>query len=245
MENKQKYAAPALSKGLKILEFMSMIKEPISLQALADGLQIKTSQIYRMVYVLELNGYLQKLSQTDRYMMTPKVFVLGNQFRSNFTLIELVMPILNEISQEVNQSCHLAIQTDTNTSVIAQAQWSSPLGFYTKIGFTKPIHTTNSGILILSYLDASLRDKILKFHNAYSEAMIKKLKQIAHKRYSILRSAYVGGVIDLSVPVFSSATNKILGAITVPYINILDNEYTLKSTLKYLLHNPKTKSLYL
>mgnify|MGYP002351395733 FL=1 len=52
--------APALEKGLRILEYILAANETVSLSRIAESVGYKVSEIQRMVEYLATNGYLVK-----------------------------------------------------------------------------------------------------------------------------------------------------------------------------------------
>ncbi len=63
-EDAARYSAPALEKGLDILEHLSSTRAALNLGELADALGRTRSEIFRMVAVLEARGYLDREGQT-------------------------------------------------------------------------------------------------------------------------------------------------------------------------------------
>ena len=57
-KTEEAYQAPALAKGLEVLEFLSGQTEPYAVSELARALGRSRNEIYRMVVVLERSGYL-------------------------------------------------------------------------------------------------------------------------------------------------------------------------------------------
>jgi DNA-binding IclR family transcriptional regulator len=64
-----KYTAPALDKGLDILEVLANADQPMSLNALAKAMGRTVSEIFRMAVTLEQRGYLI-LDDNDRYSLS-------------------------------------------------------------------------------------------------------------------------------------------------------------------------------
>jgi len=56
----RRYRAPALDKGLEILEYLSGQRMPLTQLEIADGLQRSSGEIYRMLLCLEERGYLAR-----------------------------------------------------------------------------------------------------------------------------------------------------------------------------------------
>ena len=67
-----RYSAPALDKGLDILEALSASADGYSLNQLSQVLQRNVNEIFRMVVTLERRGYIQADS-SDRYTLTLKM----------------------------------------------------------------------------------------------------------------------------------------------------------------------------
>ena len=69
--NAESYQAPALKKGLEVLEFLAGQAEPYAVSELARALGKSRNEIYRMVIVLEQLGYLAR-TDADRFALTRK-----------------------------------------------------------------------------------------------------------------------------------------------------------------------------
>lgn len=69
------YTAPALEKGLEILELLSQADAPMTLMQLSQSLNRSSSEIYRMVEVLVQRGYLVR--EAGQHRLSLKLFNLG------------------------------------------------------------------------------------------------------------------------------------------------------------------------
>ena len=72
---KTNYSAPALEKGLDILELLAHQSEGLTKSQLARLLQRSVSEIFRMLLCLEGRGYIAQVSE-ERYSLTLKLFQL-------------------------------------------------------------------------------------------------------------------------------------------------------------------------
>ena len=54
------YSAPALEKGLDIIELLASMQRPMATREIADQLNRSKSEIFRMVFVLVARGYLRR-----------------------------------------------------------------------------------------------------------------------------------------------------------------------------------------
>ena len=74
-----KYRAPALSKGLDILEHLASEAEGKSQAEIAKTLGRTTSEIFRMLMVLRKRGYVHLNEEDDRYSLTTKLFEIAHR----------------------------------------------------------------------------------------------------------------------------------------------------------------------
>jgi len=241
-----KYQAPALLRGLKILEVLAKSKEPLSLQELGTKLGLKPSNIFRMVYVLEEEFYIQK-EKFDKYALSPKLFSLGVQALNSYSLLDLVYPILKEISKKTNQSCHFSVKTNNSMLVLAKADSPSILGFSIRPGYTRLLEKSSSGKVILAFLDSDEKEKLFdKFDLEYDEVFIKKLKSdlelVEKQGFRISASQYVEGIKDITVPILPSLKHNPPSAICIPYVNTKENTSTEEEALKILLKSSEKLS---
>ena len=73
----QKYRAPALEKGLAVLELLAGARRPMSLNVISRHLKRSVSELFRMIQVLEFLGYLEISSSGEGYVLSNKLFALG------------------------------------------------------------------------------------------------------------------------------------------------------------------------
>ncbi|MDE1315312.1 helix-turn-helix domain-containing protein [Vibrio aestuarianus] len=81
MENNKKteYRAPALEKGLEILELLASHEEPLTKKQIADKLNRSINEIFRMLSVLIEKQYIEFNDDSSSYSLTLKMFALSNQ----------------------------------------------------------------------------------------------------------------------------------------------------------------------
>src|SRR5258706_6330593 len=72
-----RYRAPALEKGLDILEALAGVSEPLTTPQLAERLGRSPSELFRMVYILERRGHIQESPFGQGYERTNKSITLN------------------------------------------------------------------------------------------------------------------------------------------------------------------------
>lgn len=59
----RKYRAPALEKGLDVLELLSSHGRPMTPSQMSVTLKRSVSELFRMIQVLEFRGYIEQSSE--------------------------------------------------------------------------------------------------------------------------------------------------------------------------------------
>ena len=68
--DKKNYSAPALDKGLDILELLAVSASGLTQAEIAEHLNKSVNEIYRMLNTLKVRNYLEFDSSTDSYKLS-------------------------------------------------------------------------------------------------------------------------------------------------------------------------------
>src|SRR5579863_6282269 len=77
---KERYAAPALDKGLDILELFASESNGLTASELARRLGRTVGELFRMLVRLEQRGYVCQVPPDDRYFLTLKLFEVAQRY---------------------------------------------------------------------------------------------------------------------------------------------------------------------
>lgn len=154
------YAAPALDKGLDILEMLADAEQPMSLNVLAKAMGRTVSEIFRMAVTLEQRGYLS-LDSNDRYSLSLKMLELSHRQQPLKSLVATAMPLMRELAGRAYQSCHLSVYHDGQLLVVAQVDTPGPFTMGAKVGALGKLSDTASGTVLLAFRDEAERTRML------------------------------------------------------------------------------------
>ncbi len=222
-DRERRYSAPALEKGLDILEFLSECRDPQSLQQIGDGVGRTKGEIFRMVSVLAQRGYIERPEGDDRFRVTDRLFRLGMNRPVNRSLIEIALPFMNAFAETTGYSCHLAVMSGTQIAVVARVESTSHIGFTVRIGYRQPLVLTGSGHCLMAFVNARRR------HSLYEElrrddpwidldALTRTLDAARAAGHVWRPSSITEAVIDLSSPVIDRREGGAIAALTCPYL---------------------------
>src|ERR1700755_564299 len=88
------YTAPALEKGLDILELLAASDQAMTTGQIAEALGRSKNEIFRMVFVLENRNYLMRDPATDMLRLSNRLFQMGLRTPRTRQLTEGAIPAL-------------------------------------------------------------------------------------------------------------------------------------------------------
>ena len=225
----QRYSAPALEKGLDILEVLTESSAGYTLNELAQRLDRSVSEIFRMAVTLQRRGYVQ-VSENDRYTLTLKLFELGNRQAPIQSLTTLAQPLLRNLANQALQSCHLSVYESGRVVIIAQVDSPERWSFGMKVGAVMGLTDTSSGHVLLAFRDEGERTRMLQAHSQVDGELEIDLPQldaaladIRKRGYERMPSRQTRGVTNIAFPVLGSSGYAV-GAINVPFIERIDRK---------------------
>lgn len=222
---KTEYRAPALEKGLDILELLALQDEPLSKKQIAESLDRSINEIFRMLSVLVEKQFIEYDSYTSTYALTLKMFALSNQHPPIAQLLKRATPLMEDICNKVNQSCHMSAYSNGEMAVIARHESPYKMGFSLRLGSIIDICSSGSGIVFLSFLSEEKRQSVLDRLDATPEEKAHALSHVEATRergYYVGESPQIKGVTNISVPIFG-VLGDVLATITIPYMTLNSN----------------------
>ena len=215
------YSAPALEKGLDILELLAKAEEPLSARCIAEALGRSKSEIFRMVFVLVERGYLNRDAATDQLTLSNKLFEIGMRTPRSRQLVEVAMPAMQRLSDLVGYSSHLVIINRGETVVIAAAAGSAELNLTLRLGYRRPALEASSGQTIIAFQKPETRVRLVAESLALSQephdraALQAQLDQIVADGFLVSPSHDVIGVTDICAPILDR-DDRAVASVVIP-----------------------------
>lgn len=224
---KQKYSAPALQKGLDIIEALSEAPQGYTLNQLSQVLDKTVHEIFRMVSTLLEREYIQ-IDEHNRYSLSLKLFNIVHKQEPVSSLIREAIPLLAELAERSMQSCHLAIYQNGRVIIVSQHDSPERWSFGLKAGVFLGLTDTSSGHILLAFSDEITRARMLNHHvKVEGETELDPgqlfaiLDEVRDKGYASMPSLQIQGVTNIAVPVLG-LNGQVHAAINVPYIARID-----------------------
>jgi DNA-binding IclR family transcriptional regulator len=223
-----RYRAPALDKGLDILELLASQPNGLTRAEIVKAMGRGPSEIYRMLERLVVRDYVSRSVEGDRYALTMKLFVLGSQHPPVRRLVARALPLMDRFAHDTQQSVHLATPDRGAAVVVAQSSGPANWEFRLRIGARLDLLTTSSGQTLLAFQEPGRRHETMAIWGSLEQAkhladMEPSLEDIRMQGYRIGESLQLVGVRDISAPVLGP-TGEALAVLTCPYLRRIDRQ---------------------
>jgi DNA-binding IclR family transcriptional regulator len=225
--NKRAYTAPALEKGLDILELLADEPLGLSLTEIAQKLDRSVGQIFRMLFVLEQRGYLTVDPTSENYKLSFRLFELAHRHTPIKRLSAAAGPIMRALARTLHQSLHLAVFYRGRCIVMVQEASPGPTGFNVRLGSDIQLLQSCSGHVLLAFSDDETRERMLSEASPADRKLIGKkelkkvLADVRKQGYECMDSAITYGVKDIGFPVYDF-DDQVVAALTCPFLERID-----------------------
>ena len=219
------YAAPALEKGLDILEALCRSERPLTQKEIAQILGRSVGEIYRMIACLVGRNYVT-LADENSYAITTKLFELAHVNPPTHRLLFEATPIMQRLAGELDQSCHLTIYGQGKQVVLCKVDTPSGMGFAVRAGAELDVLISASGRVLLAFQDDETRklriEESLQRRPEQANPQIGTLlDSIRAAGYESIPSVQVRGLFAVSFPILDTQ-GRAIAALTVPYAERID-----------------------
>ncbi|MCX5512818.1 IclR family transcriptional regulator [Kaistia algarum] len=233
------YSAPALTKGLDVLELLAANNEPMTLKAIAEGLSRSKNEIFRMVMALQERDYIERDPVTDGYQLTDRLFKLGLHTPRVRDLVAVALPEMADLAEQIGQSPHLVVVHNGFTVVTAVVPGGADMSFTLKLGYQRLAVDATSGNVIIAHQSRPVRDRMVAESLAHAKVPIDpaeldaRLDAIAARGYDMHDSRDFVGITDICCPVVG-IDNQAAASIIISYVNRHNRENRQDAALRTL-----------
>lgn len=219
------YSAPALEKGLDILEMLCRSEGPLSQKEIAQKLGRSVGEIYRMVTCLVDRNYVAQVDESS-YTITTKLYELSHINPPTHRLLFEAMPLMQRLAKELDQSCHLTVYSQGKQLVLAKVDAPSGMGFSVRTGSELDVLISASGRVLLAFQTNEttklwIEESIQRRPDQSDPQIGAILDTIRKTGFESIPSVQVRGLYAVSFPILDTQ-GKALAALTVPYAERID-----------------------
>ena len=213
-------------KTFQILHAFDGPHRQMPLSEIARAANLDRSAAQRLVYTLEVLGYLRRVHGTRNYALTPKLLQFSyNYLRAN-ELIEKAFPYLLDISRSVGETTNLQELDGAEIVFVARFPGKHLVNIEFMVGSRLPAYYTASGTAILSRLSEEEREEILArtdlrpltpYTVCDPDRLRARVREAGEKGYALLINETVMGDISVGAAITDEHGRAVGGlSISVP-----------------------------
>lgn len=224
-EEEGRYRAPALDKGLDMIELLATTEEGMTLKDISTALGRSPTELYRMLDRLARRGYVARSG--DTYELTMKLFLLAHLRPPIKRLVAQAMPVMRRFTNAAEQACHLVKYDRGELVVIAQVEAPGYWGVTIRVGARIGLVNSGSGHVLLAFASPEERNLMFEEHEAMPyetspPGLEQRLEKVRRQGYEAMESQQTPAVANISVPIIG-ANNAVLAVLTCPFVRRLEN----------------------
>ncbi|WP_018183220.1 IclR family transcriptional regulator [Kaistia granuli] len=206
---KPAYSAPALEKGLDVLELLASLSEGVTPSQIAQQLGRSLQEVYRVVVALERRGYIQRPPGEESLVLSSKLHDLSYRYPPMRRLVDAARPVLNRVAIDAYQAFHLAVLDGLSIRVVAQVDSPAPLGFRLRVGTQNPAIRTASGRLLIAYQPPAVQEWLFEAIGQTApksevEWLRRRVEVVRSVGYEMIAGEALKGITDVSFPILDS-----------------------------------------
>src|SRR4051794_4005827 len=192
----------AVQRILAIFESFTAERSSLTLQEIADRIELPKSTTFRIVQSLEKAGYLVRL-EDQKYCLSFRFTRLAGLVKSTLGIREIARPIMAELADATKETVSIYTISGRNRVCIdALASNASPLRSVSQPGEHVPLSVGSSSKLLAAYLPpkelAPIAGQIARATRRPQAEVLAELRKIRDQQYAVSHGERVLGVSSMS-----------------------------------------------
>jgi IclR family KDG regulon transcriptional repressor len=141
----------SVDRVLGLIELLSQQPEGAGVGQIAQASGLPPSTVHRMLRVLCAAGYARQDCESDRYMLTPKLFEIGSRIVDRLDLRSVGGVHLRQLRAETSETAHLCVLDGLSALCIDSAVSPNRNRIDSPVGHRDPLHSTAVGKVLLAF----------------------------------------------------------------------------------------------
>lgn len=192
----------SVDSALRLLNLLA--ENPgLGLSAIARKSGLTKSRTYRLLCTLENQFFVQRSGEPVTYRLGHQLLVLGVNARRQINLTEIAEPVLDQLSQQLNENLQIRLREGNEIVQIAVRTSRQVLQVRSAVGNRRKLGAGASGKLLLAYAPETLRDEFVQ-QSAQPESLRALLAEINQQQLCCSQGELTAGVWAFAVPVFDN-----------------------------------------
>ena len=234
-----RYLNQSIQRAIQVLEIFQNEKDELGLSEISRRMGLPKSNVFRIVYTLESEGYLEKNPQNNKYHLGIKVLFLCDSILSKIPYRGRAYPILRELAKITDETVVLVLYSDSKAICIEKIESTNTVKMSCSLGQTFDLHRGSTGLsLLMGMPPEMMRDIICNSEPLHPlsdktitdpKAIIDLIEENRPNGYISSTGMVDPGVSAISMPVSCPYKNIYMG------ISVLGPEYRFTEEKKQII----------
>jgi DNA-binding IclR family transcriptional regulator len=208
-------AAPAARGALRILAHLGAARGPVGAGQLAAATGLPRASVYRLLGVLEDEGFVLRFPEAHRWGIGIAAFELAGGYNRQEPLTRLGRPIVAALVDRVGENAHLAALHGRDVIYLIEERAARRPALVTEVGVRLPAHVTASGLAQLAALPKAQVRALYPDGAAFAQrgdagpasygALRRVLDAAAARGWAVEDGEVTAGTASVAVPVLDHA----------------------------------------
>jgi len=201
----------SLARGLDVIRAFDAEHPAMTLTDVARRTGLSRATARRFLHTLADLGYVR--FDGKLFELTAQVLQLGYSYLSSHTLPQLIEPVLEELSAELNESCSASILDGADVVYIARVHTRRIMRVGIAVGTRFPAYATSMGRVLLAHLAPAELDRALAARPLVpltpntivsEESLRAELAAVRERGWCFVDQELETGLRSIAVPVFGA-----------------------------------------
>jgi DNA-binding IclR family transcriptional regulator len=194
----------AVQRILGIFESFTPDADSLTLQEIADRIELPKSTAFRIVQSLEQAGYLVRL-ENQQYCLSFRFTRLAGMVKSTLGIREIARPVMAELSKTTKETVSLHTISGRNRVCIDVINGVSPLRSVVQPGEQIPLGSGSAARVLLAYMTPTEQSPLLtalaRSTKRPKTELAAELAQVRSQGYAVSHGERLLGVSAVSAPI--------------------------------------------
>jgi len=197
-----------LVKAVRILEHLARSPRPQGVTELASALGLSKSSAHRPLTTLVELGYVTQDADSERYVISLKLWELGSYAVDRLDLKQLAARPMAELAAASSETVHLSVLDGRDAVHIDKIECDHPIRAYSRVGGRVPMHCIATGKAMLAFQQDALIEAVAANLTratpdtiADRKELLAELALIRRTGIAISRGGWEQGVDGIAAPI--------------------------------------------
>lgn len=205
-EEKGADSVRAVNRALEILLAFTRQDAELTATELLQRVKLSRPTLYRLLYTLEVKGFIASSGDPQRFRLGPAVARLSHVWTETLDITAIAEPIMRDLWQETQETVAVFVERSDMRLCLAELPSPQPLNFKRGVGYQERIAVGATGRAILAYKPdaADHLDQYLRDVQIDREKFLRDLEETRKNGYAVSRNELIAGAVAVAAPFFDS-----------------------------------------